>query len=572
MRLRLSVLMAAAWAACASAQGIDTGARLPSCSGAADCPLIDFTRNALGPGLDGVDLTPAGAPGLLLARTGDRALPAFRLIWLDQEPALAPERAESEFRRGLARPGRLCSSRPITSPPMAAGLAAFDVRCAGGSSQEVQIWLLAAQGASRTRVVVLLSPLEHGPALLARGARILGRLAAAAPGPGGAGAGAGPSPQPRATAAPPRSYEQLRLDCADDSHVQRQIEGCNAVLANPAETGNYAIALNNRGHAQERGGNAAAALQDYDRALQRDPNYVVAYINRARILAGMGRQDEALAALAQSIAIEDSAWARLDRARLFAQRGDQGRAFADLDHVLQRHPDFAEGLVERGGLYAGRGDHQAALRDFEAALAAEPNNAQARDGRDRARLALAGGAAPAGPQAPPTAGTRVETVRGLTRDRPFSLTYPSELEQGSAPDTEVMLSHPTSILQVSLKIADASPGANAQTAARAPASGLAASDRRTFPDFAIEHRSLVNLPAGPAHLFVASMTSQMADRARLRLIVAEMFSEGRRYELAFVVAEDGVDAARDLIGFVLANFSPASAPRPCCAEAVALPW
>jgi len=136
----------------------------------------------------------------------------------------------------------------------------------------------------------------------------------------------------------------------------------------------------------------------------------------------------------------------------------------------------------------------------------------------------------------------------------------------------MFLDHGSMLFQVTLKISPAVAGASAQTAARRPAAQVTASDRAAFPDFSLEQRSIVELPAGPAHVYVATMTSPMGDRPRLRMVVAELFSEGRRYELAFTAGEDAFATAGTAIGFILANFSPTSAPRACCASPVSLPW
>lgn len=412
-------------------------------------------------------------------------------------------------------------------------------------------------------------------------------------------------PAPAQQAAPPPNYAQLRLDCADDGDVQRQIAGCNAVLAHPGETDNYAIAFNNRGHAEERRGNLPAALADYDRSLGRDPRYAIAHINRGRVLGLLGRFDEALAAIDSSLAIEANPWARLERARISLRQRDEARAAAELDQVIAGDATFADALIERARLRARQGDHGRALADFEAALAAESNNPAAKEGRDLARAmlaanpnppaspSLAGSGAPA-PQArkpdlsrfmaqPQRAGTeaavpgqppatRVETVRGLTRDEPFSLSYPPELKQESSGSSSLYLNHPDTHFQVMLNITPAEPGASAESAARAPAAQIGEEDRRVFLDFSLEQRSLLTLPAGPAHVYVASMTSPHGNKPRLRTVMAEVFSEGRHYQLFFMMPDEDFNARRGLIGFILANFSTSSATRPCCVEPMQLPW
>lgn len=805
MYLPLVAALLAAVPVLAVAQTVPQNQPLPNCTSASDCPLIDFTQRALGAGLAGVTLAPGEARGMLLGRTGDSALPLFRLMWIDQTPPMSPDRTAAEFMRGLHRPNRFCNRRPIPAGASADGTqGAFDIRCSGGQTPEVQVVLHAVQDAQRTRTLVLLAPLGNGPALLARGQRVL-----------------------TAIAAPPRDYAQLRQDCADDSDAPRQIAGCNAVLANPSETGNYGIALSNRGHARERTGDLASALADYERAIAQEPGNITAQINRARILARLSRAEEALAVYDRIIQAGDNGWARLERGRLLASRNEGERAVADLEAAVRLLPGDEEALtardwarfrrsqglgfdevqpeattladavlnaegffgmlsvadaarirrdkpsqasaewesmpsdggpgryevearscaevvveevgqrngrrqvlqrrvidlnrlrgllsrdgdafVYRAGVYGERivetprGTLQvpiaAELRQFgpsdnrfaqalvyldaikrfcpgaapqaapapaaaAAPTAAQPSAPQApaantgrftgqpatpapsaqaapafvapappgsapppapapntgrftgqpatpapsaqaapalvvpapqapaappapapNTGRFTGQPAAAAPSAPAAPPAPPAAGTsappaaanptgdvQIRTVRGLMRDKPYSLSFPDEFQQSADPSAELFLDHSSALFQVTLKMGPATAGASAQTAARRPAAEVTAADRAAFADFSLEQRSVVMLPAGPAHVYVATMTSPMGDRPRLRMVVAELFSEGRRYELAFTVGEDVFASAGNAIGFILANFSPTSAPRTCCASPVSLPW
>ncbi|HYF52969.1 MAG TPA: tetratricopeptide repeat protein, partial [Salinarimonas sp.] len=340
----IAALTSAALAASAVAQpAYDPPPLPPGCTGGANepCALLDYTRRTLAPALAGLTLAPVpGQPTQFSATGTDRALPALRVVWIEERP-VAVEPLVGEFTRGLSQPGQICSQRPH-GQPTAIGRS-FDLRCSGGQSRAIQTFLHVIPGRQRTAALALLAPLEHGPALLARGERAAAALAqaAAAPPP------AAPATRLQPPYAPPPNYAQLRADCADDSDVAKQIAGCDAVLANPGEQTNHGIALNNRGHARERGGDNAAALADYERAIQQDPTYVTAYINRARVLARLGRTDEAIAALDAAIKIEDSGWARYERGRLLAAKRDWARSLADLEEAVRLEPGDAEFQGER---------------------------------------------------------------------------------------------------------------------------------------------------------------------------------------------------------------------------------
>lgn len=551
MRTRLFALVLPFLAALPAAAQPAEPNGLPPCRSASDCPLIDHTRREAAVLLNGATLSPGGAAGLLIARTDDLALPLFRLIWIDQRPPMAPDTAAATFMQGLSQPGRLCVRRPLGQRGNAG---AFDLRCDGGQTPAIQAVLFSETFENYTRVLVIMAPLSQGTALLARAQPLVTRAFRVAEAP----------------AAPPRDYAQLRADCADDSEAPRQIAGCNAVLANPGETDNYAIAYNNRGHAEERRGNLPAAVADYDRAIGRDPRYAVAHINRGRVLALMDRYDEALAAIDRSLAIEANLWARLERARIHVRRRDDARAAGELDQIIAADAKFADALIDRARLRARLGDHRRSLEDFEAVLAAEPNNPAAKEGRDLARTMLATASGQAATAQPPT--MTVETVRGLMRDEPFSLSYPAELKQEPASGSAVYLNHPDAHFQVTLYITKPEGAASAEAAARTPTDQVMEEARGVFQNVTLDYRALVTLPAGPAHLYVQGMTSTYGDRPRLRAVTAEVFSEGRHYILYFAMRDSEFEPRRGAIAFMLANFFPSSATRTCCLAPVQLPW
>ena len=62
----------------------------------------------------------------------------------------------------------------------------------------------------------------------------------------------------------------------------------------------------------------------------------------------------------------------------------------------------------------------------------------------------------------------IETVRGLMRDEPFSLSYPAELKQEPASGSAVYLNHPDAHFQVTLYITKPEGPTSAEAAARAP--------------------------------------------------------------------------------------------------------
>ncbi|WP_207541240.1 tetratricopeptide repeat protein [Sabulicella rubraurantiaca] len=683
--------------------------------------LLAYTRQVMGPALAAsVPLAPTANPNVLRADIREPGLPTLTIAWSEQDFAVEASDMASWFEQGV---DGQCQARRTIADQIRGGVrfTAFTTNCPGAG---LHLWMVAGRDAGRTQLLVLAAPSAHADAVLARGRLLLqhwgiGQTPSAQSVPPAPQAAARPPAQAPAAYQEPPNYAQLRADCADDSDAPRQIAGCEAVLANPAEANNRAIALNNRGHARERGGDIAAALADYDRAIAQDPSYVRGHVNRARMLARLGRTDEAIVALDRSIAVEDDGWARLERGKLLASRNEWGRALADLDAAARLLPDdeearqardwarlssthgidfnelappaatLAEAVLSVEGFSGLLQTQEARVRRdgpnrvsadwptmpstgtpgrfevevrscseviFSEIVEASGASAQERRVLDLTRLRgllsrrgddfvyaagaygertrqTAGGplrmpietspgapahhtneyaqalvyhdaihrfcpgvapaaqaaqpqpaATPASPTpqaaapapAPAQAATttmQVETVSGLSRDQPFSFSYPGFLEQFATSEAVVALRHPQHDLEVYLTIEPASPGSSAASAqARFQPAEATAAHRRTNPDFVLNGpRGVLQLPAGPAFVYQGALTSMAPSRARLRYMQSELYDGGRRYGLAIYVGEDIYESARPLIGFLLANLSPSSAPRQCCADPVALP-
>jgi tetratricopeptide (TPR) repeat protein len=96
--------------------------------------------------------------------------------------------------------------------------------------------------------------------------------------------------------------------------------------------------------------------------------------NRARVLAALGRTDEALGAVTAVIA-QDPAYDELyfERAAIRRSAGDLSGALADYDETIRLRPNLAEAYHNRADTYVELGDTERALADLDVALALEPD-------------------------------------------------------------------------------------------------------------------------------------------------------------------------------------------------------
>ena len=104
-------------------------------------------------------------------------------------------------------------------------------------------------------------------------------------------------------------------------------------------------AWSNRGNSRVSQNKLAAALGDYNKAVELAPNVTDPYLNRGTALEGLGRWEEAI---------------------------------ADYNRVLELDPQDAMGYNNRGNAKAGLGQWQAAILDYQKATEINPNFAFAR--------------------------------------------------------------------------------------------------------------------------------------------------------------------------------------------------
>jgi tetratricopeptide (TPR) repeat protein len=135
------------------------------------------------------------------------------------------------------------------------------------------------------------------------------------------------------------------------------------------------VLLYNRAQVLAASGEHAAALQDYDEVIRRDPDYGDYYFDRAALRRAAGQYAGALADYAAAIRLSPpSHEAHFNRADLLAELGDDDAALADLDYAVELAPSHIDSRVNRADLLLARGDLEQAGADIGYGLAQEPGN------------------------------------------------------------------------------------------------------------------------------------------------------------------------------------------------------
>jgi tetratricopeptide (TPR) repeat protein len=165
-----------------------------------------------------------------------------------------------------------------------------------------------------------------------------------------------------------RPEEALRLVTEGLARLDRELGPDQHLL-------HRSVLLHNRAQVLTGLGRLDEALADYDAIIERDPRYDEYYFGRAALLRRLGRAAEALADYDAAIRLSPPfVEFYYNRADLRAEMGDVDGALADFSYVLELTPENVDARVNRAALYLDSGEVNAAQRDAEAGLEVRPDD------------------------------------------------------------------------------------------------------------------------------------------------------------------------------------------------------
>lgn len=160
--------------------------------------------------------------------------------------------------------------------------------------------------------------------------------------------------------------------------------------AAPAESavsaGNVTEAQAHTAKAQSlaKSGEAAAALDEFNRAIGLDPYNAQALYGRALIYQGNNQHDFAIADFSAASGLNpQKAEPLLGRANSYLALGKVKEAAADLDEASEADPNNAQVWTARGQVYERLGDKAKAAASYTKAVALRPRDEPARSGLAR---------------------------------------------------------------------------------------------------------------------------------------------------------------------------------------------
>ncbi len=153
--------------------------------------------------------------------------------------------------------------------------------------------------------------------------------------------------------------------------VDAAISACTAALQSEvlSET-NRRSALNNRGIAYRSKGDYDHAIQDFNQAIQLNPNDDKVLNNLGAAYMMQGDHDHAIQNYDKAIQLNPDYFIAIkNRAAAYADKGDYQRAMVDYDRALKLNPSHPGALQTRGILHFFTEDYQGAARDEKGIVA-----------------------------------------------------------------------------------------------------------------------------------------------------------------------------------------------------------
>ncbi|MFN7218550.1 tetratricopeptide repeat protein [Microcystis sp.] len=147
-----------------------------------------------------------------------------------------------------------------------------------------------------------------------------------------------------------------------------------AIELNP----NHANAYNNRGNLYKDLQKYDLALADYDKAIEINPNFAILYYNRGGLYYNQQKYELALSDINKAIELNPNyAEAYYNRGNIYYDLQKYELALSDINKAIELNPNYAEAYNNRGLLYTDLQKYDLALSDYSKAIDINPNLAEA---------------------------------------------------------------------------------------------------------------------------------------------------------------------------------------------------
>jgi tetratricopeptide (TPR) repeat protein len=142
------------------------------------------------------------------------------------------------------------------------------------------------------------------------------------------------------------------------------------------------MAYYNRGVAYERMGQYDKAIEDYNRAITLNPNYVEAYCNRGGTYEKMDQYDKAIEDYNRAITLNPNYIETYYNRGVTYEKMDQyDKAIEDYNRAITLNPNYIEAYYNRGVAYEKMGQYNKAIENYSIVINLNPNDFEAYNNR-----------------------------------------------------------------------------------------------------------------------------------------------------------------------------------------------
>ncbi|BAU14567.1 hypothetical protein LEP3755_51160 [Leptolyngbya sp. NIES-3755] len=179
--------------------------------------------------------------------------------------------------------------------------------------------------------------------------------------------------------------QSLALNLLAPTVDRSTVTGTRPTLGTPQTAEDYFL----RAVSQLEREQIQAALTDLSKAIELDPNLMIAYRSRAQLRGQLGDRTGALRDFDQVLRLDPDRTDALDsRAQMRLQWNDLEGAIADFSEAIELDPQSPGLLFNRGMTYSRLGNYQASVDDFTRGILLQPKDAVAYRERGRGYLGL----------------------------------------------------------------------------------------------------------------------------------------------------------------------------------------
>lgn len=177
------------------------------------------------------------------------------------------------------------------------------------------------------------------------------------------------------------SLDENRKRCADPSENSNlRIGACTALIQSGQNNlEDLAAAYIDRGNGYQDSGEYDRAIQDYDQAIQLEPDSALAYYDRANAYDSKGEYDRAIANYDLVIQLapqgDHAYYAYFGRGYAYSAKGEYDRAIQDYDRAIRLNSDDASVFIVRGVANFLRANPSQAVIDLRRSNKLNPTNA-----------------------------------------------------------------------------------------------------------------------------------------------------------------------------------------------------